>query len=67
MEHPNAPIPIDVVVATDKRSDHIVRDALESTPSSHVALRAQSSLLVRIGESAPPDFLVDDVGDFSPA
>ena len=26
-----------------------------------------SSLLVRVGEGAPPDFLVDDVGDFSPA
>ncbi|WP_448113202.1 hypothetical protein [Mesorhizobium amorphae] len=27
----------------------------------------QTSLLDRIGKRAPPDFLVDDVGHFSPA
>lgn len=41
MEHPDAPISVNVVVAAYKRADHVVRDTLESTPSSHFGLRAR--------------------------
>src|SRR5690606_35216859 len=35
--------------------------------SSSLMTATPASLFVRVGEGAPPDFLVDDVGHFSPA